>query len=679
MKHTLPPELLYPHLVHEYYVTRVRAVSAARRQRLQALRTRADAESYVREVRRKILAMFAPAPSRGPLNLRSTGVLERGAYRVEKFLFDSRPGYVVTANCYVPAGAPPEGGFPCVLVICGHSENGKAYTEYQGLAQALARQGFVALITDPVGQGERLQCEHGHDTPITNSCDEHNMQGKQLALAGEFFGTWRAWDDQRALDILLARPDIDRDRVGVTGVSGGGTLTTYVHALDSRPTMTATACFLTTYRHNLENELPCDSEQIPPGILAAGLDQADFIIARAPRPVLLLTQRQDFFDPRGLDEAHDEIQRVYELLGAGGCVELFMGEHRHGYYQDTREAMYQFFGKHAAVAVTGREPRLTLELDAALWAAPQGQVRRVRGNRLLYQHAAAAAQAVVAPRRPPSRPALVRKVAALLELPPRTGTPHYRVLRSTGDNDCTHYYSTFWAFAVETEPGIQAIFQVWDPQNPMTASQTRLAFPMVEAMDLYLPHLSSRADVLGDEVPARPPLLYSLDVRGMGKTQALTCKSYDFLDGYGHDYMYASHGLMLNESYLGRRVHDVLSTLDLLQAQGTRRVHLIGRGLGALLATYAGLLHPLVKQVTLKNPLLSYEELTQVPLADWPLSFLPWGVLKSFDLPDCYRALQAKGLRLLQPWDARFRPWRADTLRAHLKALGLPARLVRRG
>ncbi len=650
------PEHLYPRMVHDALLVRTRAVAAARRQRLEALRTRADAERYVKTVRRRVLNLFGPLPARTPLHLRVTGVLERGPYRVEKILFESRPGLLVTANVYVPTAPPPRGGYPAVLGLCGHSENGKAYTEYQGFSQALARQGFVALILDPLGQGERMQLPHRHGSPVANSCDEHNLYGKQLGLAGEWFGTWRAWDGIRALDVLLARPDVDRSRVGVTGVSGGGTLTTYMNALDPRFTMAAPGCFVTTYLHNLENELPADSEQIPPGALAAGLEMADFLIARAPRPVLLLTQRQDYFDPRGAFEAYTDLRRVYGLLGAGDRVRVFMGSHGHGYFQDARETMYRFFGEHAGVRVSGREPALKLEPDVNLFVTPRGQVRGVKGGLPLGAHVAGCAQAAARGRRPLQGDPLQRVVQDVLQLPPRSGVPHYRVLRSTGDNDCTHHYSTFWSFAVESEPGIQAILQVWDPQNPMTASQPHFAFPRERELTLFLPHISSRADVLGDAVPAKPPLLYSLDVRGMGKSVPLVGKCEDFLYGYGNDYMHTSYALMLNENVLGRRVHDVLATLDLLQAQGTERVHLIGRGLGAMLAAYAALLHPLVHRVTLKNALRSYAELAGAPQVSWPLSFLPHGVLRAFDLPDCYRALRKKKLRMIAPWDARFRP-----------------------
>jgi pimeloyl-ACP methyl ester carboxylesterase len=135
--------------------------------------------------------------------------------------------------------------------------------------------------------------------------------------------------------------------------------------------------------------------------------------------------------------------------------------------------------------------------------------------------------------------------------------------------------------------------------------------------------------------------------------------------------MYNTYGEMLLEPYCGRRTHDLLCVLDLLAAKGCREVHLVGRGLGAVWATFAAVLHPLVKQVTLHNALLSYHELTQTPVQRWPASVLVPEALKAFDLPDCLRALKPKQLRLVQPWTAQRAPWKPQALREHLKALGL--------
>src|SRR5690606_31716019 len=130
-----------------------------------------------------------------------------------------------------------------------------------------------------------------------------------------------------------------RARVGLTGNSGGGTLTCYLNALDDRFTMAAPSCFVTSFLNNAENELPADSEQCPPGILASELDFADYLIAQAPRPTMLLGQEQDFFDRRGLVKAYEDVKHVYGLLGAADNVQLFIGKLTHGFKQPNREAM----------------------------------------------------------------------------------------------------------------------------------------------------------------------------------------------------------------------------------------------------------------------------------------------------------------------------------------------------
>ena len=186
---------------------------------------------------------------------------------------------------------------PGVVGSCGHSNNGKAADAYQSFAQGLARMGYVVLIFDPIGQGERLQYGHveGKSRPRVG-VGEHLHGGNQQFLVGEFLGSWRAWDGIRALDYLLTRPEVDPSHVGITGNSGGGTMTTWLCGVESRWTMAAPSCFVTTFRRNLENELPADTEQCPPMALALNLDHSDFLAAMAPKPVAILAKERDFFE-----------------------------------------------------------------------------------------------------------------------------------------------------------------------------------------------------------------------------------------------------------------------------------------------------------------------------------------------------------------------------------------------
>ncbi len=582
-------EYLYGHMVHEYYVERVRRVAREREAARASVRTLAQLTKLRDEVRRKLRRSFGPMPERMPLNARLTGRVERREYVIEKVIYESRPGFPVTANLYIPKRG--SGPWPAVLGACGHSLEGKAEPTYQLFCKNLARKGYVVLIYDPISQGERLQflgCK-GRALP-KGMCEEHNMLGNQMQLVGEFFGLWRLWDGIRGLDYLLSRPEVDRTRVGVTGNSGGGTMTTYLTALDDRFTMAAPGCFVTRYLCNLENELPSDSEQIPPGILAAGLDMADFFVAQIPRPTILLGQENDFFDVRGLRATFDELRRLYRIAGAEENIELFVGPGDHGYSLDNREAMYRFFNKHAGVRASGREPRPPhVEVPSTLQVTPKGQAHFLRPRRV-FDFTAETARRLAAERKPLSGDALREAISRRLALPKRAGAPHYRVLRPRRPGGERGVVQN--RFAVETEPGICAILHVFRPGERL------FQIPRGRKATLYVPHLSSRQEVLSGKAPGTVPL-FALDVRGIGETSVQTCNDPGLFAPYGADYMYASHGNMLGEPYAGRRTHDLLSALDLLASKGYESVHLVGRGLGAVWAAFAACLHPIVKQVTL--------------------------------------------------------------------------------
>ncbi|NOY80611.1 MAG: prolyl oligopeptidase family serine peptidase [Kiritimatiellaeota bacterium] len=661
-------EHLYPHMLQEYYVSRVRRRSAARARRRVALSTPEQVRALREHVRARLVRSFGPFPERTPLNARITGSLLRPEYAIEKVMFESRPDFPVTANLYIPRRG--DGPFPCVLGACGHSMIGKAAPAYQAFAQQLARQGWVVLLYDPISQGERVQypLPEGVRHPV-GCCQEHNMMGNQMRLIGGFLGNWRVWDGIRGLDYLLSRPETDPERVGVTGNSGGGTLTTYLTAFDDRFTMAAPSCFVTTFLRNLENELPADSEQIPPDILRLGLDMADFFVAHAPRPTLLLGQRNDFFDCRGLREAFDELRRVYAVLGCEDRVRLFIGPGNHGYSAHNRQAMYRFFNEVAGVDAEPVEMDLRVESPEDLSCTPEGQVWKTGQAVRVFDITAEAARRIAARRRPKPADRLPHLLRRVLALPRQRQVPHYRILRNRGRD--APPYAQHSVFAVETEPGIQAICHAFGPETFF-----RLAPP--EKCVVYVPHLSSVQDVTAGETPMAPDFLFAVDVRGIGQTRALTCNDTDFFAPYGNDYFYASYGLMLGRPCLGRRTLDLLTVLDLLAAEGCGEVHLAGRGLGALTAAFAALLHPLVTRVTLKNALLSFYELTQTPVQSWPLSAMAPGQLRQFDLPDCFRALLRKRLRILAPWNSQMEVWDPEALRPHLRALGIPLKCLDR-
>ena len=645
---TLPPLNRFGRMVHEYYVARVREVERAANVRRAKIRTKADAEAYVREVRGKIQSIFGPWPAKTPLNPRITGVVERELYRIEKVIFESRPGFPVTANLYLPKGGPAKR--PGVVGSCGHSATGKAGETYQAFAQGLAKLGYVVLIFDPIGQGERLQYVNSDLKPRRGSgVSEHLHAGNQQFLVGESFAAWRAWDGIRALDYLLTRPEVDARHVGITGNSGGGTMTTWLCGVDQRWTMAAPGCFVTTFRRNLENELPADTEQCPPRALALGLDHSDFIAALAPKPVVMIDQEKDYFDVRGLEESLDRLRPIYRLLGHEQDIEIFIGPDYHGYSKPAREAMYRKFNRVTKISSAQAEPEIALEKQETLWCTPGGQVAAEK-PRTVFSFTREISAAWRQQRRLLSGPALQKAVTEALKLPARDGVPEYRILRPSRSRN--YPKANAGTYAVETEPGIFALVYRLDDQPLMS----RVPRGFNRAL-LYISHQSADAELreeplIAELARAEPgSAVFACDVRGIGESRPTTTGN-TATEPYGSDYFYAVHGLMLDYPYPGQKTHDILRVIDWLRASGHAEVHLVAKGWGAIPATFAALLSPDVKQVTLKHALTSYSDLAETEDYGWPLSALLPGVLRTFDLPDCYRALAAKQLRQIEPWSA---------------------------
>jgi len=644
---TAAPLNRFPRMVQEYFVRRVRDAQQAGDRLRASLKTKEDAERYVATVRQKIRSCFGPLPEKTPLNPRVTGIVERDAYRIEKVIFESRPDFLATANLYVPKGR--QFPLPGVVGTCGHSYNAKAAEAYQAFAQGLARLGYVVLLYDPIGQGERFQYTDAQlKSRIGPGVPEHLLCGNQQFLVGEFFGAWRAWDGIRALDYLLTRSEVDPNHVGVTGNSGGGTMTTWLCGVENRWTMAAPSCFVTTFRRNMENELPADTEQCPPRALALGLDHSDFLAALAPKPVIVLGQEKDFFDCRGTIEAYQQLKRLYGLLGAEENVALFIGPNPHGYTRESREAMYRWFNRATGKSGADTEPELVIEKDETLWCTPHGQVAELK-SRPVYWYTREISQKLARERRSGDEDKLRRAVVAALKLPRRTAAPDYRILRPLPVRKYPQKHCT--TYAVESEPGIHALVHMLaDAPHVSRPPQGR------PRAVLYVAHHSSDAELrtepLVAELVAKEPesVFYACDVRGIGESRPDTCGKDQFLKPYGSDYFYAIHSLMLDYPYVGQRTHDLLCVLDWLGSQGHREVHLAAKGWGALPATFAAILAPRVVQVTLKNALTSYAEVADAEDYRWPLScFLP-GVLRAFDLPDCYRVLEGKKLRQIEPW-----------------------------
>lgn len=633
----------YSDQMQHYYGRMVRECVARRREALSAVDSPEKALDYVRLARERIRTAFGPLPERYVADAVVTGVVERAGVRMEKVLFECAPGFHVTGVFYRPLRL--EAPAPGVLALLGHNDNGKVARNQQECCINLARKGAVVFTVDPFGQGERKQ--YWKDPRRTGCVWEHNMAGKQLSLCGEFFGAWRVADAKAALDYLAARPEVDTTKLAVTGASGGGTLSSYLFALDDRLSMAAPGCYITTFRRNFENELPTDVEQIPPGLWAAGGDMADFLIARAPNPALILAVEDDFFDPRGAAETLEEARRIYALLGAEQEVELFVGEGGHCLGPQLRNATYEFFTRHwFGRAIGGEEPFEPLS-DEEIAVTSGGQVTELPGELSLPDYLARRA-AELAKERSPQGVRISAFLKEALQAEPAVAAPEYRVLRGrTGEDGLS-------CLALRTEPEAEAFLQ-------FRRKYAAFHLPPGEKCTLYLPHVDAEEefDAGIPEESEFPGPLFALDVRGSGKSAPLTCdRGTDYFYMYGSDYFYDATGQLLDSSYLGGKVRDLFGAIALLRSAGYTELTLAGRGLGGLIAAYAaGIDSSGIRRIRLRNVPRSWGELMQKGVFLWPQSHLIPGMLREFDLDDLYRLLAERcDFQLSAPWDGFFQP-----------------------
>ena len=564
---------IFGNVVQEYYVKKFRENLAIRQKRLRSLDSKEAAQEYVNEVKARIRSAYAFPKEKSPLNPRITGTLKGAGFSVEKIIFESRPGFLVTGNLYIPDDLTAPA--PAVLFVCGHSENGKCADTYQLAMQSFALNGYVVFGIDPFGQGERMQFPE--DTGIS-VCNEHNVCNRRMLPAGDCTGAWRIWDAIRAVDYMLTRKEIDPARIAVNGNSGGGTMTSLIFAVEDRISMACPNCYITTWMRNVENELPVDAEQVPENAAVNGGEMVDLLIAAAPKPVLIGGQKNDFFDLRGTREAYLQVKKVYDLLGYGDRVDFQYGPCSHGYSIHLRENACRFFCKHMGLPeFKGESPDLKVFPDKDLYCTPAGKVVDMPENRTIHEFIAEKVEEAVNARPALDEDTLRSKLADMLKIDKNLpAAPYYRQLRVRWQNK-----RPFSRFLMETEPDMLITMHLADADN--------YHFPTLKEAELYIPHQDAEAEMAELQQTADVPL-FGVDYRGVGESCPNGCDQYEvrnFFAAYEYDYHFASLGLFLGKPYLGGRVFDVLNAIALLKQHGAEKITLRCSGIGRIVALLA--------------------------------------------------------------------------------------------
>ncbi len=273
-------------------------------------------------------------------------MIEEDDLIIEKVIFESRLGVYVTANLYLPKNRKDK--CPGVLFQPGHAQNGKFCQDYQKVARLIARGGSAVLLIDPTGQGERSNyTEPGIGEPIVSKAVmDHQTFGAQMFLTQGNSVKYFVADAMRAIDYLQTRPEIDPDKIGATGSSGGGTQTCVISCIDPRVKAAAPGTFVSTRRDIFIQGGAQDSEQIWPGTTDKGFDHHEIVSCFCPKPFLILAVKSDFFPVEGARRVYDASRKFYGLFDAEDNIGIVYDDSQHKYTEVLGKAASEFFAKH---------------------------------------------------------------------------------------------------------------------------------------------------------------------------------------------------------------------------------------------------------------------------------------------------------------------------------------------
>jgi len=518
-----------------------------RERTVAAIQTKAGADRRQSMVRAKLSELIGGLPDySGPLHARVTGSLKSETHTIEKVIFESLPGFHVTGNLYRP-NAP--GRYPAVLVPAGHTQEGKP--EVQIVAANLAAKGFIALAYDPIGQGEREQTylpQLGRAL-AGGGGNEHLELGVRNILIGQSVARYFIFDAKRAIDYLVSRPDVDAERIGVTGCSGGGAIATYVGVFEPRVKAVAPGCFISSFRY-LFTGPTADSEMSFPAFLVNGFDIADFFEAAAPLPWLMMATTEDYFPPDSARSVYEEARRWYELHGAGDRIRFFVGTGPHGTPLDSREEIYRWMNRWLRDGKgEARDQPVKLFTNLELQATASGNVDGEPGSRKLYQ---IIAEEFRARKRKRGIPELIQELRRL-GVPSIAPAPSVMVTSRAEESGFGIEEIRF-----ESEPGVAVSARLYLPKSVgrkpavLMFEERRLPVP------LYVqPSQSTRA--LAEALARGGRIVMELDPRG----SPLPRVSRPFLG----DWVTNERADLIGRNLAAMRAHDLLVALDVLSSR----------------------------------------------------------------------------------------------------------------
>ncbi len=313
----------------------------------------------------KVAAGLWPMPTKTPLNAVIHGKIDRGEYTIEKVYFESVPGFFVTGNLYRPKNV--KGKVPGVLSAHGHAQDARlaqsspertrqqiaegaerfeqgGLSIYQSRCVQLARMGCVVWQWDMLSDSDSIQLPRevvhtfAKQRPEMNTTENWGFYSPQAEAHNQCIMGLQLMNSVRGLDFLLSLPEVDPNRVAMTGESGGGTQTMLASAIDDRIKLSFPVVMVST---SMQGGCTCENASL----LRIGTGNVEFAALFAPKPLGMNTAND--WTKEMATKGFPDLQKIFTLYGKKDDVFLLRGEHfQHNYNAVTRSAFYTFLNKH---------------------------------------------------------------------------------------------------------------------------------------------------------------------------------------------------------------------------------------------------------------------------------------------------------------------------------------------
>lgn len=618
---------LYHHLAGQAY-----DLLDQRNDTVDDLQTLSDWKLRQDKLRETLMDITGSFPEKTPLNAEILRVIEKNEYRVEHIVYESQPGFYVTSSLFIPEGL--RGKAPAVIYVSGHTTDGYRSEVYQHKILNLVKKGFIVFAFDPVGQGERLEYYDPQTgaSAVGSPTSEHSTPGVQALIAGSSQARFMIWDGIRAVDYLLARDEVDPQRIGLTGRSGGGTQTALISAFDERIHASAPEAYITNFTRLLQSIGPQDAEQNLPGGILHGIDHADLLAIRVPKPTLLIATTEDFFSIQGARETAKEVSEIYHVFGEDGNFGMVEDGGGHGSTEKNREAMYSFFQKHLDNPGNSDDENVEILSEEESRVTTTGQVstaldgetvfslnQRVAENHITLLQASRLDLAGHLPRVLNS----ARKLSGYQE-PTEISEPVF-----TGTIERDGYVIEKYFTKGEGEYPVPYLLMVPDTPNNKALIYLHPSGKAAEASE----------DGEMDWFASRGFMVLAPDMIGVGETSP---------DSSGHLQREWRTSTLIGRSIVGIRAGDVVRLTRLLKEKyETDEVYGIARKEMAPVLLHAAAFEKDITRVALTEPYSSYQSIVENQNYEprFTHSTVP-GALAAYDLPDLAASLAPRKLMI---------------------------------